>query len=106
MSGGTNYSPINIKLQNQITKRKKHLSAIPNIPEDLLFSSGSGLDPHILLDSALFQIPRLSSFLHLDEKILSKLVYECAEKKTLGILGQDRINVLKLNRLLKKDFLH
>jgi len=105
-SGGTNYSPINVKLQDQIAKQTKRFNSHPNIPEDLLLSSGSGLDPHILLNSAIFQIPRLSSYLHLDEKILSNLVYELAEKKSLGILGQDRVNVLKLNRVIKKRFNH
>jgi K+-transporting ATPase ATPase C chain len=63
-------------------------------------ASASGLDPHISMQSALVQIPRIAKARNLDDETLRKLVLECVEERQLGFLGEQRINVLKLNLAL------
>ncbi|OFZ23156.1 MAG: hypothetical protein A2202_08535 [Bdellovibrionales bacterium RIFOXYA1_FULL_36_14] len=100
-SGGSQFAPISLQLKNQIEENsKKYSSEGENIPEDLLLSSGSGLDPHISVEGAIFQISRIARERKLNEERIRLLVLSLVEKKTFGVLGQDRINVLKLNQKL------
>ena len=100
-SGGSQYAPINPQLINEIEKNtKKYYQEGENIPDDLLLSSGSGLDPHISVEGAIFQISRIAKERKLNKDRIRMLVLSQVEKKTFGILGQDRINVLKLNQKL------
>ncbi len=69
-------------------------------PPDLLFSSGSGLDPHISVEAALFQLDRIARARHLSgEKIieLKRIIARRTEEPQLGFLGASRVNVLLLN---------
>ncbi|MBF0361125.1 MAG: potassium-transporting ATPase subunit KdpC [Oligoflexia bacterium] len=103
-SGASQYSPVNPLLKTEVEKNKKKFFSYngleSNIPQELLLSSGSGLDPHITLDSALFQIPRIARERKLKEEQVHNLVMVQLEKKVFGILGQEKINVLKLNQAL------
>jgi K+-transporting ATPase ATPase C chain len=60
-------------------------------------SSGSGLDPHISVENALLQIPRVAKARNISEALLKNLVKKHTEKPTFGFLGEARVNVLLLN---------
>ncbi|MCX9081584.1 MAG: potassium-transporting ATPase subunit KdpC [Candidatus Methanoperedens sp.] len=99
-SGGSNLGPTNKDLIDQISNRAELLksSGIQSpVPSDLVEASASGLDPHISMQSALIQIPRVAKARNLDEETLRKLVLEHVEERQFGFLGEQRINVLKLN---------
>ena len=67
------------------------------IPSDMVTASGSGLDPHISVQGAIIQIPRIARIRGLSENAVKDLVAKQTEKPLLGMLGTERINVLKLN---------
>ena len=102
-SGGSNLGPTNKVLIEQITNRTELLKSsgiLVPIPSDLVEASASGLDPHISMQSALVQIPRVARARALDEETIRKLVFEHVEERQFGFLGEQRINVLKLNLAL------
>lgn len=105
-SGGSQYAATNKKLVQAVEANIKALQAVHGaeqvIPADLVFASGSGLDPHISLEAALYQVPRVAKARNLDKAELCAVVLREAEGRTFGLLGQPRVNVLKLNLLLDK----
>jgi len=70
------------------------------IPADLLTASGSGLDPDISPEAALWQAKRVAAARHVTEEALRKLIADQTQGRMLGILGEPRVNVLKLNMTL------
>jgi len=72
------------------------------IPVDLVTASGSGLDPHISLAAALYQVPRVARARGMSESDLERLVMEVAEGRQFWVLGEPRVNVLNLNLLLDR----
>ncbi len=102
-SGGSNLGPTNKVLIEQISNRTELLKSSgiqAPVPSDLVMASASGLDPHISMQSALVQIPRVARARALDEETVRKLVLEHVEERQFGFLGEQRINVLKLNLAL------
>jgi K+-transporting ATPase ATPase C chain len=102
-SGGSNLGPTNKHLMEQIATRADLLksSGIQDpVPSDLVMASASGLDPHISMQSALIQIPRVAKARNLDEETLRNLVLDHVEERQFGFLGEQRVNVLKLNLAL------
>ncbi|VVB85668.1 Potassium-transporting ATPase KdpC subunit [uncultured archaeon] len=102
-SGGSNLGPTNKDLIGQISNRTSLLNSYgiqTPVPSDLVEASASGLDPHISLQSAQVQIPRVARARNLTEQALNKLVLQHVEERQFGFLGEQRINVLKLNLAL------
>lgn len=109
-SGASNQGMTNKDLQNAIKERKEKLKEFEvaenkNYPSDLIFASGSGLDPHISPQAAKFQIPRIAKVRNFSPEQtlnLEKLVEQKIEHRDYRILGEERINVLLLNLSLDK----
>lgn len=104
-SSGSNLGPSNPALTRAAQSRiQALLEADPNndqaIPVDLVTSSGSGLDPHISVAAALYQVPRIARLRGIPEDRLRALVEAHTEARLLGFLGELRINVLELNLAL------
>jgi K+-transporting ATPase ATPase C chain len=104
-SSGSNYGSLNPALLDGIQKRIKALKAadpdntLP-IPVDLVTYSASGLDPHISIAAALYQVPRVARQRGLSETQVRALVNRFTQGRQLGILGEPRVNVLLLNQAL------
>jgi potassium-transporting ATPase KdpC subunit len=107
-SGSNNYAPSNPALAGRTTKDiEAFLKANPTvkreeIPADLLTNSGSGLDPHISPEAARVQAERIAKARNLDQARLNALIDEYTEERSLGVFGQPRVNVLKLNIALDR----
>ena len=104
-SSGSNYGPTNPALLEAIQARIDALKVVdPDnqepIPVDLVTSSASGLDPDISPAAAQYQVPRVSRYRGLSEEQVSALVGRFSEGRQFGILGEPRVNVLKLNLAL------
>lgn len=106
-SSGSNLAPTNKLLFDRIDASKEALHARfgeSAIPSDLVTTSGSGLDPHISKLAALYQVQAIAKERHVDEVQMLELVNQHIERKFLGFIGEERVNVLLLNRALDKNF--
>lgn len=70
------------------------------VPIDLIAASGSGLDPHISIAAARYQIGRVAQARHVDEKVIESLIARYTASRQWGFLGEGRVNVLKINLAL------
>jgi potassium-transporting ATPase KdpC subunit len=104
-SGGSNYGPTSKALVDRVKADSGPLAATnpsAKIPVDLVTTSASGLDPDITPAAALFQIPWVAAARKLPEDLLRRLVEDNTTGRVLGVLGEPRVNVLKLNLALDK----
>jgi K+-transporting ATPase ATPase C chain len=104
-SAGSNLGPASQALHDRIAGDVKTLKAsVPgnSVPLDLVTASASGLDPDITPEAALYQVPRVARARGIDETRLRAIVEAATAHPLLGFLGEDRVNVLLLNRQLDR----
>jgi potassium-transporting ATPase KdpC subunit len=105
-SSGSNLGPTSATLAQTVLERTTAFREAHNLPDDttvptdMLFASGSGLDPHISPEAARLQVERVAAARGLTVEQINALVNERIEAPQLGFLGQPRINVLLLNLTL------
>ena len=105
-SGGSNLGPLSKKLAEEVKQRVTDYRAENNLPADVLVpadavtASASGLDPHLSLENALLQAPRVAKARGLGERSVLRQVGIYTEGRDLGVFGDPRVNVLMLNLAL------
>ena len=108
-SGASNYGPTSDTLKKQVTARrilfaeKNSITDITTIPKEMIFASGSGLDPHISPEAAMLQLNRVTTARNLDEtkkQQIRQLIKNMTEKPQFYLFGEPRINVFELNLAL------
>jgi potassium-transporting ATPase KdpC subunit len=104
-SSGSNLGPTNSALTDAVKQRIAALRAVDpgnnaDVPVDLVTASASGLDPDISPAAAKYQIARVARVRGTSDMAVAKMVKEATEGRQLGILGEPRVNVLRLNLLL------
>jgi potassium-transporting ATPase KdpC subunit len=102
-SSGSNLGPTSQALHDRMAGDIKTLKASATgapVPLDLVTASASGLDPDITPAAALYQVPRVAKARRMDEARLDVIVAKATQHPLLGLIGEDRVNVLLLNRLL------
>lgn len=104
-SGGSNLGPASTDLKKIVDERKTKLKAAHpeqtvEPPHDLLFASGSGLDPHISPAAAQYQLQRVAKARNITNEKVQSLIEQASEGRQFGILGEARVNVLVLNMAL------
>ena len=105
-SGGSNLGPTSADLKKEVEKRRsilENLYKTNKIPSELLFASGSGLDPHLTPQGAYFQIERVAGERKIEGKRLRELIDALTQKRRFGFLGSKYVNVLKLNLALDEE---
>ena len=108
-SSGSNLGPTSKKLQERVVQdlerlKEENPDAPGPAPIELVTTSGSGLDPHLSLQAALWQVPRVARTRGVAPERVRAAVEAALEGRTLGLLGEPRVNVLLLNLALDWQF--
>ena len=109
-SGGSNFGATSQALHDAVKQRVADYRKANNLPDsqvvpaDAVTASGSGLDPHISIKNALFQLPRVAKARSMSEDDLKKLVDQYTDGRDFGILGEPGVNIVKLNLALDGKF--
>lgn len=108
-SSGSNLGPTNDLLMQAVGKRiaelrQAHPDQTGPVPVELVTASASGLDPHLSPAGADYQVSRVANARGVSEDHIRQLVAACTEGRTLGLLGEPRVNVLRLNLALDEIF--
>ena len=104
-SSGSNYGPTSKALVSRVTQSVQAEDDGTPVPVDLVTASGSGLDPDITPAAAMYQVARVSKARHLSPGVLHQLIEKQSTARQFGLLGEPRVNVLRLNLALD-DALH
>jgi len=105
-SGGSNYGATSQALHEAVKQRVADYRKANNLPDsqvvpaDAVTASASGLDPHISIKNAMFQLPRVAKARGLSEDDLKALVVKYTDGRDFGILGEPGVNIVKLNLAL------
>lgn len=102
VSGGSNEGPASVWLLEKVQERaadqrRDNPGEKGPVPQDLVTASGSGLDPHITVEAALWQVQRVARARRVPPAKIRRLVKDCTEKPLLHFLGEKRVNVLRIN---------
>lgn len=109
LSGGSNLGPTSkklidiVKARAESYRRENDLAAAVPIPADAVTASASGLDPHISIENARLQAGRVAKARGMNEEAVLATIQTLKEGRTLGILGEPRVNILLLNLLLNRE---
>lgn len=108
-SNGSNLGPTSQKLKDRVAQdlarlRKESPAAVGQVPGDLVTASGSGLDPHLSPEAALWQVSRIARARNVASDRIRSIVEANIEGRDLGFLGEPRVNVLGLNLALDMKF--
>ncbi len=108
-SAASNLGPNNQALVNLIKTRQKQIAAfdhvkISQIPPDAVTASASGLDPYISPQNAAIQVARVAAARHVSPAAVTALIQQNTKGRTLGFLGEPRVNVLTLNIALNQKY--
>lgn len=108
-SSGSNYGPTSKALQEAIAQRTEaarqaNADSPDKVPLDLVTGSGSGLDPHVSPAAARYQVARVAKARGVDASRVQALVEAHTQGRQLGLLGEPRVNVMRLNLALDEAF--
>lgn len=107
-SGGSNLGSNSSDLKKVFEERRQklkraHPDDTQDPPQDLIFASASGLDPHISIEGALYQLKRVAKARNMSEEKVRSLIDKATEPRSFGIFGESRVHVLKLNLMLDQS---
>jgi K+-transporting ATPase ATPase C chain len=108
-SGGSNLGYTSQKLYDSVKERAAKyreanaLEADEKVPMDAVTASASGLDPHISPQNAILQAKRVAKARGVEPSAVQKIIKESAESRVFGIIGEEKVNVVKLNLRLDKE---
>lgn len=106
-SGASNLGPTSDELADLVGERveayraENGLDGRVRVPVDAVTASGSGLDPHISVANAQMQAPRVAADRGLDDEVVAGLIDDATQRRPLGVLGDDGVNVVELNLSLE-----
>ena len=108
-SGGSNLGTTSKKLQDRVKQdldrlKKENPDAAGTVPAGLVTASGSGLDPHLSPQGAVWQVPRIAKARGITPERVRAVIEANVEGRTFGILGEPRVNVLLVNLALDRQF--